>query len=146
MNRILYFLLFLITSVTSAIGAEGVQDFGWKSDPQAVKRVVAQTVGYKKQLQDLVRFNDEHDALNYRFLYQALEESGQLSNKEKQSGRLSALNQGRVGSCFMEDALITMSDGSQKISKMLKLAIILLQQIVIYMKLYKHLNDLIMVL
>ncbi len=58
----------------------------------------SQTI-YDRQLQDLVRYNDDGDALNYRFLYEALKKSGQLTDEEVQTKRLNSLNQKNVGSC-----------------------------------------------
>mgnify|MGYP001562348224 CR=1 FL=1 len=61
-------------------------------------RVLAQTI-YDEQLQDLVKYNDDENALLYKFLYKALEDSKQLTSEEVSTKRLDSLNQGSVGSC-----------------------------------------------
>ena len=72
-----------------------VLNFGWS--PPKHKRAVNKV--WQSQLQDLVQYNDENDALLYRFLYKALEKNNLLNAWEKEANRLSSLNQGSVGSC-----------------------------------------------
>lgn len=75
-----------------------VLNFGW-SPPTAEERALAQDNVYTQQLRELVKYNDDSDVLLYRFLYRALEESNQLTEEEKQTGRLESLNQLNFGHC-----------------------------------------------
>lgn len=96
---------------------EIVQNFGWTRCDETTDAVAEQISPIaNEQVKMITRssIKNTKNAFNYRFLYKALNDSDQLSTLEKESGRLSALNQGSVGSCFMKDTLITMADGSQK--------------------------------
>jgi len=58
-----------------------------------------QSTFYRQQLEELVKSNDDQDSLNYKFLFKVLKDAKLLSEKELETGRLSSLNQGQVGSC-----------------------------------------------
>lgn len=79
---------------------ESVQNFGYYANKKESDRVYQSLPkAWHDQLVRLSGKDENTSAYNWRFLYKALQEAGTLSSKETESGRLSALNQGNVGSC-----------------------------------------------
>lgn len=78
-----------------------IANYGWIQNKEAAEKFSKSLPSkYKDQLNRLTKSNDdESTAYPYRFLFEALEKTDQLSSEEKESKRLSALNQGDVGSC-----------------------------------------------
>jgi len=91
--------LLLLISQLGAAPAPVISNYGWVKRPQDVELTALKTIKYKDQLKDLIKYNDDSDSFNYRFLYRVLDKSGQLSSEEKSTQRLTSLNQGQVGSC-----------------------------------------------
>lgn len=83
--------------VGTGFGQEPV-NFGW-SPPTAEQKALSKDNQYTQQLKDLVKYNDDSDALIYRFLYKALKDSNQLTQEELDSGRLNSLDQHSFGFC-----------------------------------------------
>ena len=107
-KKIIVFLLLLVNSGISQVpngtatgGSEGgvpTLNFGW-SPPKTQPPLTPQDVIYSNQLKELVKYNDEDDALTYRVLYKALEDANLLTDFERQTKRLASLDQGETGSC-----------------------------------------------
>ena len=93
MKKILIFLLLVSTGF-----AQEPVNFGW-SPPSQEQKALSKDNQYTQQLQELVKYNDDSDALIYRFLYKALKDSNQLTQEELDSGRLNSLDQGQYGFC-----------------------------------------------
>lgn len=115
--RNILILLFLVFS-NVCLSAEAYNTNGWVDDPAA--RIAYQSSPehqlLRTKLTKVVSLykDEEGSALLYRALYQLKKELGELSDLEKQTGRLDAENQGSLGSCFLKDTMVTMADGGHK--------------------------------
>lgn len=100
--RNILILLFLVFS-NVCLSAEAYNTNGWVDDPAA--RIAYQSSPehqlLRTKLTKVVSLykDEEGSALLYRALYQLKKELGELSDLEKQTGRLDAENQGSLGSC-----------------------------------------------
>lgn len=97
MRSVTKLLVFLFLFVGAGFGQEPV-NFGW-APPTPEQKALSKDNQYTQQLRDLVQYNDDSDALIYRFYYKAKEKYGLLSELEKRTGRLASLDQGGTGSC-----------------------------------------------
>lgn len=97
MIKLLRLLPLLLCCLTAQAAEPKIANFGYTKPKQQVQ-LPNETV-YRNQIQELVKYADEQDSLNYKFLYKALKDAKLLSEKELETGRLSSLNQGQVGSC-----------------------------------------------
>lgn len=103
MKRFLIFLLSISVGQVYAQAptrpaAPAVVNYGWVP-PSPEERALAQDNVYTQQLRELVKYNDDSDALIYRYYYKVKEKYGLLTELEKTSGRLASLDQGQTGSC-----------------------------------------------
>lgn len=94
--RLLPFFL-LCFSAQAAETQPKLVNFGYNKPKEEVS--LPNEVVYRQQLEELVKVADEQDSFNYKFLYKVLKDAKLLSEKELETGRLSSLNQGQVGSC-----------------------------------------------
>lgn len=94
MLRILLTVLLLVTTLGGARGDTPL-NFGWNPPKNAPQLNPV----YEQQLDDLVQYNDDSDALPYRYLYQVYKDNELLTTLEKDTGRIASMDQGQVGSC-----------------------------------------------
>lgn len=104
LTTILYSLLFVVSGFAQESTAPApppeIVNYGWVQDEPKADDLAKSVSKYSGQLKALALYNDDQsDAFNYRYLFRALRDAGQLTPTELQSGRLSALNQQDVGSC-----------------------------------------------
>ncbi len=95
--KILAGFVAFILSITSVAQEPKLVNFGYNKPKQDVS--LPNEVVYRQQLAELVKYADEQDSLNYKFLFKVLKDAELLTAKEVETGRLSSLNQGQVGSC-----------------------------------------------
>ncbi len=73
-------------------------NFGLLPVDTELSNEIAQNV-YTQQLRNLVKYNDDGDALIYRYYYKIKEKYGLLTELEKRTGRIASMDQGDTGSC-----------------------------------------------
>lgn len=97
MIKLLRFLPLLLCFTARADEPPKIVNFGYNKPKVEIK--LPNDAVYRTQLAELVKVSDEQDSFNYKFLYKALKDAKLLNEKELDTGRLSSLNQGQVGSC-----------------------------------------------
>ena len=84
--------------LSSCLFGQDIRNFGWvPQDLNPVSITKSESITTSNNLDSMPVTGE--DAYLWRFLYSSLKKTSQLSQMEIESGRLSSLNQGNVGSC-----------------------------------------------